>query len=83
MFVYFSFSFLDNVTKMEQNTPCRVFIWHINNTNFMQIFSLKEILVRVLGNPSLPGNLEAEELEARDAVWKNWGGGRSLQEKPV
>lgn len=48
----------------------------------MQIFSVKEILVRVLGNPNLPGNLETEELEARDAVWKKWGGGRSLQEKP-
>lgn len=48
----------------------------------MQIFSVKETLIRVLGHPSLPGNLDAEELEARDAVWKNQGDGRSLQEKP-
>lgn len=43
----------------------------------MQIFSTKEIRVRVLCHSSLPGNLEAEEVEARDAVWKNW----PLQEK--
>lgn len=67
----FNLLFLDTVTKMEQNTPSSVFIWHRNKPIFMQIFSIKEILVRVLCHSSLPGNLEAEEAEARDAVWKN------------